>query len=213
MNTKKKFCVLLIVACLLAVALPFLIEWAYIIGEKYPLIITSYTASDMLSYVATVIGLMISIVALLISLHGNHAHIRIDHAITVNDNNETCIHFTVVNNSAFACVINSVSLFDKHTKRRVRIMPVPPFSIESKLSVGYDLPVKMIRRAINCIANGKKQKFVYEIRLNTNEVLLLETGKLFPYLLSCEEQEEKMAHSINCSTATVESESEEIVAE
>ena len=70
---KKKYCILTIMLIILCIILPIAIEQLYILGETHPLIFTTYTASDILGYIATVIGLIISIVAIFLSLQTNIA--------------------------------------------------------------------------------------------------------------------------------------------
>ena len=52
----------------LVLILPFFVEWLYDIGLSHPVIFTKYTQSEVLNYIATIIGLIVSIIALYFSL-------------------------------------------------------------------------------------------------------------------------------------------------
>ena len=65
---RRKYITILIILGLVCFLLPFGIDFIYDVGETHPIFYTRYSASDILSYVATVIGLTVSIIAIILSL-------------------------------------------------------------------------------------------------------------------------------------------------
>ena len=109
---KRKYIILLLSLGIICILLPFAIDFLFDIGEKHPIIITRFSASDILSYCSGVIGIFLSIVAIIMSLQTNDIDIKIKHAHTINDNNQESIWLEIVNNSVFECQITSVE-FEK----------------------------------------------------------------------------------------------------
>lgn len=73
---RKRNILLLILFIILVVLMPFIIELSYSIES--PLIVWGYTQSDILIYIATVIGLIIAMTALFLTLDENHEKVEID---------------------------------------------------------------------------------------------------------------------------------------
>lgn len=68
---KNHVIILLIVFTLSTILLPLIIMWLYDLGDICPLIVTPYEESDMLNYSAAVIGVVVSVTALIYSIIAN----------------------------------------------------------------------------------------------------------------------------------------------
>ena len=84
--------------------------WLYDLGDICPLIVTPYEESDMLDYSAAVIGVVVSVTALIYSVIANAIRFRISHAVMFNENDEECVLIRIYNDSSYECDVLSVSI-------------------------------------------------------------------------------------------------------
>ena len=179
---KSKYYIFLVVLGIVCLLLPFLIEDLYDIGEKYPLIITRFSASDILSYFSCVIGLFISMIAIILSLQTNDIDLQIKHAHTFSENDKEAIWLEIINNSAFECQIISVDLADLKNRHFYKIFNSPPFSIKAKNSHIVVVEEEKIHKILSRINLNKKNKIRYCIRTSLNKTVYLKTDELFKRL-------------------------------
>ncbi len=180
---KKKYCILTIALIIVCIILPIAIERLYILGETHPLIFTTYSASDILGYIATVIGLVISVVAIFLSLQTNEIQLSIKHAFTLNDNNKESLVIQICNNSVFDCNIDSVEICNKKQRRYAHIVSTPPFSISAKGHKDFVVEIDRIEKILNSLKLSKdKSKAKYCIRLSLNKTIYLNTNELIKNL-------------------------------
>ena len=195
---KKKYYILTIIFIIFCIVLPFAIEHLYIIGKTHPVIHTMYTASDLLGYVATVVGLVISIIAFFLSLHSNELNLTIKHALTISDKNKEALVIQICNNSTFDCNINSVELCNKKERIFAHIISSPPFTVKAKGYVDFIVEVERIEKIIeNICKNEKKDKTQYCIRLSLNKTIYLNTSELVEYLKRIKEHNKKLGLGVD----------------
>jgi hypothetical protein len=94
---RLRYFLLLAIFVLICIFLPHLVESAY--NTNNPIIIWSYTQSDILNYSAAVLGVIIALVALFLVIDENSIKIRFDISSTVDDENDLCFIFRVINES------------------------------------------------------------------------------------------------------------------
>lgn len=179
---KRKYFIFLVVLGAVCLLLPFFIEDLYDIGEKYPIITTRFSASDLLSYLSCVIGLFISMIAIILSLQTNDIDLQIKHAHTFSENDKEAIWMEIINNSAFECQIISVELADLKNRHFHKIFNSAPFTIKAKNSHIVVVEEEKIRKILSRINLNKKNKIRYCIRTSLNKTLYLKSDELFKRL-------------------------------
>ena len=113
---KRKHIAILIILGVVCLLLPFVIDLIYDVGETFPVCYTRYSASDVLSYIATVIGLMLSVIAIILSLQNNELHIKVKHSHTVTKDNKEGIYYEIINDSLFDCLYASIPIANRKSK-------------------------------------------------------------------------------------------------
>ena len=187
----KKYISIILAFLLICLLLPFAIEWVYDLGDKYPIIHTSYSQGEILGYCATVVGLLISILALLISLKSDDVHLNIRHAIT-NTDKDLGILIEIKNDSLFDCNISSVELCNKKKRHFAHIVHSPPFSIPAKGIKSFAIDIADIRKVLNCLPDSNNSKSVYYcIRLSLNQTIYLKSNELYEYIKRFDEAENR----------------------
>lgn len=180
---KKKYIIILVGLSIMCAILPFLVEWLYDIGETIPIIKTHYDASDVLGYIASVIGLIISTIALFYSLHTNDVDISIKHAHTISEKDNDAICIELSNNSTFDCHVMSVELCNLKDRIFCHIASTPPFSIQGKANVNFIVEVGQIQKVLSSVKKKRKEKDIkYCIRLSIGKNIYLKADELFKYL-------------------------------
>lgn len=185
---KKKYIIILIVLGVICLLLPFAIDFIYDIGETHTIIYTRYSASDILSYVATVIGLTISVIAIILSLKNNEVHIKIKHSHTFTKDDKEAIYYEIINDSLFDCKIISFELANKKGKHYCKVFRKPPFNIKAKNSYYEVVDIESVKKHYKSVAKSNpKGKVYYYIRTSLNQNLYLSIDGL----LKCFEESEK----------------------
>ncbi len=185
---KKKHWIWIAVFVVLCILMPFLIEWLYRIGDSFPLIHTIYSASDVLGYVSGVIGLVISMVAIFLSLRAEEHDLGIRHAITVGKNNKEAIEIQIINNSTFDCNIDSVELCNKRQRIYCHIISSPPFTVKAKGHTDFTVEAERIERLFQSMGmRQNRRKAKYCIRLSLNKSVYISAAELVRYLESAKE--------------------------
>lgn len=185
---KRKYIVILIILGIVCLLLPFAIELIYDVGEIYPLYYTRYSASDILSYVATVIGLAISVVAIILSLQNNELHIKIKHSHAFTKDDKEAIYYEIINDSLFDCKILSFELANKKSNHHCKVFWKPPFNIKAKNSYYEIVDIESVRKHYELVAESNpKGKVYYYIRTSLNQNIYLSVDEL----LKCFEESEK----------------------
>lgn len=178
---KRNLIIILVSISILMLISPLLIEWLYEIGKVCPLIITPYVEADMLDYVASVIGAMTGVVALLISIRTEQVRLSITHAITVNECNEDCILFRIINNGVYECDIVAVCIANKSRNHTAHIISTAPFSVKAKSTAEFIVPTKKVMRVINSFQRSDL-KFDYLVKLSTGKQVVLKAENLVQIL-------------------------------
>lgn len=185
---KKKYIIILTALGVICLLLPFVIDFLYDVGETHPICHTRYSASDILSYVATVIGLVISVIAIIFSLQNNELHIKIKHSHTFTKDDKEAIYYEIINNSLFDCKIISFELVNKKGKHYCKVFWKPPFNIKAKNSYYEIVDIESVRKHYESVAKSNpKGKVYYYIRTSLNQNLYLSVDGL----LKCFEESEK----------------------
>ncbi|MBQ8294814.1 MAG: hypothetical protein IJX87_00105 [Clostridia bacterium] len=185
---KRKYILILIILGIVCLLLPLAIEFIYDIGETHPIYYTRYSASDVLSYIATVIGLMLSVIAIMLSLQSNELQIKIKHSHTVTKDNKEGIYYEIINDSLFDCKIISFELANKKGKHHCKIFWKPPFNVKAKNSYYAIVDIESVKKHYESVAKSNpKGKVYYYIRTSTNHNLYLSVDGL----LRCFKESEK----------------------
>ena len=120
MQIKKKFIILGIIFVVLILSLPFVIDALYNLGETYPLIVLSFTRAEMLSYISSILGLLIALLAIIISILQGQPKIEITKEIALiqdsdfNSLGNTFYTISVRNKSAIEVEIKNIGLISKN---------------------------------------------------------------------------------------------------
>ena len=185
---RRKYITILIILGIVCLLLPFAIDFIYDVGEAYPIFYTRYSASDILSYVATVIGLTVSVIAIILSLKNNELHIKIKHSHTFTKDDKEAIYYEIINDSLFDCRIISFELVNKNGKHHCKVFWKPPFNIKAKNSYYEIVDIESVRKYYEIVAKGNpKGRVYYYIRTSLNQNLYLSVDGL----LKCFEESEK----------------------
>ena len=177
---KKKYIILLLVSGVICILLPLTIDLLFNIGEKHPIIVTRFSASDILSYCSGVIGIFLSVVAIIMSLQTNDIDIKIKHAHTVNDNNQESIWLEIVNNSVFECQITSVEFANLKSRHFCKVFHAAPFYIKAKDSHSEIVELADIKKKLSYVVkSNKKSRIYYCIRTSLNQTIYLSTADLY----------------------------------
>lgn len=185
---KKKYIIILTALGVICLLLPFVIDFLYDVGETHPICHTRYSASDILSYVATVIGLVISVIAIIFSLQNNELHIKIKHSHTFTKDDKEAIYYEIINDSLFDCKIISFELANNKGKHRCKVFWKPPFNIKAKNSYYEIVDIESVRKYYEMVAKSNpKGKVYYYIRTSLNQNLYVSVDGL----LKCFEESEK----------------------
>lgn len=185
---RRKHITILIVLGVVCLLLPFAIDFIYDVGETHPIFYTRYSASDILSYVATVIGLTVSVIAIILSLKNNELHIKIKHSHTFTKDNKEAIYYEIINNSLFDCKIISFELANKKGKHHCKVFWKPPFNVKAKNSYYEIVDIESVRKYYEMVAKSNpKSKVYYYIRTSLNQNLYVSVDGL----LKCFEENKK----------------------
>ena len=173
----------LVLFAAVVILLPFLIMWMYELGEKYPIIKTPFSASDMLSYAASITGALTGLVALIYSIISNSPRFHISHATTCNERNEECVLISIINDSLFECEILSVSITNKEHNHRAHIIRTGPFEIKAKTAKSFNVPSSQARKVIQLFKKERDiDRLFYELYLGTGGVAYLKADELLKTL-------------------------------
>lgn len=179
---KKQYLIAMFCFLLICLLLPSTIDRLYDIGETNPIIVTPYTRSDMLSYAAAVIGLIISMIALFVAQSNEDPKFSVSHARTVNSNDESAVYIQVFNESNFDCHVMSIGLSNTSHNRHINISK--PVTIPAKGCTEIIISARMAKKLYASIAeNSRKGKVFYEIRLGVGKAYYLDSKDLSQYLV------------------------------
>lgn len=168
---------------MLCVLLPLLVNWLYSVGEATPMIISYYNASDILSYIATTIGVIISMAAFFLSLNANEIDFDIKHAHTISEQNNDAIYIELSNNNNYECHVLSVEVCNLKDRVFSHIVSTPPFSIPAKGNVAFTVETDKIKKILSAVKKKRKDKDVkYCVRLSIGKNIYLKADELFKYL-------------------------------
>ncbi len=191
---KKKYIILLLSLGAICVLLPFVVDILFDIGERYPIISTRFSASDILSYSSGVIGIILSLIAIIMSLQTNDINFKIKHAHTINDNNKESIWLEIVNNSVFECQITSVEFANLKSRHFCKVFRAAPFYIKAKDSHVEIIELEDIKKKLSYVVESKtKSKIYYCIRTSLNQTIYISTNDLY----KCLEESEKHQNKLN----------------
>lgn len=189
---KRKFCFIFILFLLICIGLPFVIELMYIIGKTHPIIYTNYSQSDMLGYVASAIGLSVSVLAIMLSIQSNEVDIKITHAVTMSEKGNEALLIEICNYSEFDCKINSVEIYNKKERVSAHIIKSPPFEVKEKSSSEFIVEVETIKQILSQIDKQERKNIKYCINLVGHKRLYLSPKDLYKYLDIIDAHNEKI---------------------
>lgn len=190
---KKKYIILLLVLGVICILLPLAIDILFDIGEKHPIIVTRFSASDILSYCSGVIGILLSVVAIIMSLQTNDIDIKITHAHTISDNNQESIWLEIVNNSVFECQITSIEFANLKSRHFCKVFRAAPFYIKAKDSHREIVELADIKKKLSyVVASNKKSKIYYCIRTSLNQTIYLSTADLYKCIKESEAHQQML---------------------
>ncbi len=180
---RKRTAILLFCAAIFCVCFPFLIEFLYDIGENHPIIITNYEQSDILSYATTSIGLIISLIALYISVDAYIPNFSVRHAISENEEG-IAVFIELYNNSPHDYEIQGFELCDKRKRMsHVSISNCAPFILKSKSCKAFFISVDRMKRYIKSVSKTNNAADTeYAIILSIGKSVYIKTGELSHYL-------------------------------
>ena len=180
---KRNLIIGLILFASVVILLPFLIMGLYRLGEKYPIIKTPFSESDMLSYAASITGALTGVVALIYSIVSNSPRFRVSHATTCDDQNEECVLISIINDSLFECEILSVSITNEEHNHRANIIRTGPFKVKAKTAKSFNVPSSQARKVIQLFRKGSNtDRLFYELHLGTGGVAYLKADELLKTL-------------------------------
>ena len=180
---RKRTVILLFCAVFFCVGFPFLIEFLYDIGENHPIIITNYEQSDVLSYATTSIGLVISLIALYISIGTSVPDFSVRHALTENEEG-LAVYIELYNNSQHDYEIQGFELCSGGKRMsRVSISRCEPFILKSKTCKVFEVSIERMKKYLQYVSKTNNAKNVkYEIALSIGKSIYIKTGDLSHYL-------------------------------
>ena len=170
------------VACFITIsfALPFVIEVLYRIGKKHPLIIMGYSQGEILTYIAAVTGVLISMIAIFVSMSANEPKFKISYARTLDDNNQNAIFIQIFNDSNYDCNVLTFCFINKAHNHRINICK--GFCVPARGYVEKVIETKELRKKYDCIASKEKGKVYIEISYGINRNWYLPTSDILLYL-------------------------------
>lgn len=184
---KKVFICGLVFFIIMAMTLPFIIEALYKIGETHPFIHTFYAPTDILNYIITIVGLLISFVALYFSLLQFFPTIKVKRWSVIGDDNKICEVIEIANIGANAITVQNIGLCSVHKKKRQRRMRSAlsdwpqglPMRIDNGNSYRFVLgDEQLIKKKITEFADDLKsngfnnKKVAYYISLSTGATII-----------------------------------------
>lgn len=184
---RKRTAILLICAAIFCIGFPFLLEFLYDFGEKYPIIVTNYEQSDILTYATTAVGLSVSLIALYVSIGASIPDFSICHAIT-EENGSIAICIELYNNSPHDYEIRGFDLCDKRKRMAyVSVSNCEPFILKSKSCKKFFVTTERMKRYLRFLSktndtNKNVKNAEYRIRLAMEKSIYIKTGDLFKYL-------------------------------
>lgn len=177
---------------LVCLGLPCLIELMYTVGESYPIIYTNYSQSDVLGYAASVIGLIVSVLAIMLSIQTNEVDIKITHALTMSDKGNEALLIEICNCCGFDCRINSVELCNKKERIFTHIIKSPSFEVKGKSSAEFTVEVESIKQILSQIEKQGRKNIKYCIILTGHKRLYLSPKDLYKYLDNIDAHHKKL---------------------
>lgn len=193
---------LLIIFVLFTILLPLIIMWLYDLGDICPLIVTPYEESDMLDYSAAVIGVVISVTALLYSIIANAIRFRIAHAVTFNENDEECVLIRIYNDSPYECELQSVSITNKLHNRSAHIIRSKPFAVKAKASEEFPVTVEYAKKVISGFSNEDDlEPLFYELRTGTGKTIYISADKLLQTINTLDAHKKKYGIATDSQSA------------
>lgn len=180
---RKRTSILLLCAVAFCIGIPFVIELLYDIGENHPIIVTDYEQSDILSYSATAIGLMVSLIALYISIDASVPNFTVRHAISETEEG-IAVFIELYNNSPHDYEIQGFELCSGGKRMsRVSISRCEPFILKSKSCKVFEVSIERMKKYLQYVSKTNNTKDVkYEIALSIGRSIHIKTGDLSHYL-------------------------------
>lgn len=175
---RLRYISLLIIFILISMFLPHLIEMSY--NTDNPIIIWSYSQADILNYLAAILGIIIALVALFLAIDENRVKLKFDIASTVDDDNDLCFIFKIINSSNVYCKIQQFGFSTMHRpfeikmfgrtflfrrlkgQKRKHLVLSPPFELQPNECHDIFIKYKVAKQKIEQIyhANEKIELFV-----------------------------------------------------
>lgn len=186
----KKYRKIILIFSFICVILPFFVEWLYILGETYPIISTIYTQSDVLGYISASIGLIVSLIALCLSLSATEVNMELSHASTVNEffKDEVVIEIKNLNN--FDCDVNSIEICNVKKHRYAHIVSTPPFTVPAMGIEAFAVEVERIQEILTRIQGDSPQRHIkYCIRTSLGNSIYLSSKELYSTINNISEHE------------------------
>ncbi len=114
-----RYLVMLGAFILIVIFLPFFVEVSY--NVECPIIIWSFSQSDILNYSSAVIGVIIAMLALFLAIDENRVKIKFDIANTVDDDGDLCFLFRTINSSKVYCKVEQFGLSCMYKPIKVKL--------------------------------------------------------------------------------------------
>ena len=173
---RKKNIIAIVIFAIIALVLPYVIEWVF---QKRSGTNAPYTQSDILTYSATVLGVLISMVALLTAKNADQVRLKIKHSLTAKGD-EACIYIEICNDSNYDCEIEFLGFTNKLHNTHIRIVEDPSFIVKAKRCYDFTIEIQKLAKCAKFINTNNSRKILYEIRL-PYKVIYLGTSDLFKY--------------------------------
>lgn len=142
---------------------------------------TPYTQSDILSYIVTVGGVLISMIALLRTKSLEETSFKIKHARTVTADNKDAVVIEIVNEGIYDCEVIGLGFANK--KHNYHTSLTPPFTIKAKGCYQIIKDIGTVSKSLkNITEHSEKNKVYYEIHTGIGQSTYLDIGDLMQYV-------------------------------
>lgn len=177
MYLKKKYIIFLVCYAAIAIAIPFCVEWLFEIGETHPMIYTSYSKGEVLSYIAAALGVGISLLAIVFSLSSQETHLSVNHSVYRNPSEKDLL-IEIHNDSLFDCEILDFGIVNKKSKYVFySLADTRPFTIKAKMRYEIHLSDEVLYNILVFVGQGglmyfdkEKKTTVFKVK-HTKELL------------------------------------------
>jgi len=179
---KRRNLVFIISFVLLSFILPFAIEGLCAIVEKNQVITTTYTQSDILGYISSVLAFLLAMIAIFIDISNNDIKLTLDYGIKPKGQDRFA-RINIVNDSNIDCEIENICLTNTG-KRYVELFDdfVSPFELKAKSGEPILIKVSELIEKIDEIKEGKYKHFKIRICLTTGKDVDISDKKINKFI-------------------------------